>query len=225
MFRVMRHENAELTDAVLGLAAAVPLWAFVFRSKRGNFWTRMTIGAGILGLYALWKRPQLRREVPGPGDVAIGAVSAGMLYAIFQIGDRMSRAIMPSGEQDIEEVYGLRTVAPKPVIAAALVAIIGPSEELFWRGLVQHALIHRFGRARGTVLGAAAYGGIHLVTGNMTLTGAASVAGAYWGAEYAWNERLGPLLTSHILWDLWIFLIAPTPTGRNLEQRQTPQEN
>jgi membrane protease YdiL (CAAX protease family) len=200
--------------ALRGLAFALPLWAFIFRSRRGNFWVRMTLGAGSLGLYALRARPEMRRDRPKGKDVATGAISAGILYLIFQLGDRLSRRIMPTGEEDIQAVYRLRTLAPKPLIAAALVAVIGPSEELFWRGLVQHALMQRYGRPRGTALSAAAYGGTHLVTGNLTLTGAATVAGAYWGAEYALDERLAPLLASHILWDLWIFLVAPTPAGR-----------
>lgn len=196
-----------------GLAAAVPLWAWVFRSRHGNFWTRMALGAGSLGLYALRSRPGLRREAPRGWDIPVGAASAAGLYVIFQIGDRLARRVMPRGEQDIANVYRLRTLAPKAVSGALLVGVIGPSEELFWRGLVQRALMTRFGRGRGTALATAAYGGTHLVTGNLTLTGAATVAGAYWGVEYAVSPRLGPLLVSHVLWDVWIFLIQPTPTG------------
>lgn len=210
----MNARRSLFPRAVAGLAAAVPLWAFVFRSRRGNFWTRMTLGAGSLGLYALTVRPELRRELPRAGDVVVGAASAGLLYGIFQIGDRLARVIMPAGEAEIESVYRLRTFAPRPVIAMMLVGVIGPSEELFWRGLIQHAFAERFGRVPGSVAGAVAYGGTHLVTGNLTLTGAATVAGAYWGGEYALAPRLGPLLVSHILWDLWIFLVAPTPTGK-----------
>jgi uncharacterized protein len=209
-----RPKGGSLDDSLIGLALAVPTWAFVFRSRRGNFWARMTAGAGTLGLFALWRRPELRRELPDGRDILVGAGSAALLYLIFQAGDRLSRVLMPAGEDEIEAVYRLRTLAPRPLIAAALALVIGPSEELFWRGLLQHGLMRRFGRVRGTALGAAAYGATHLVTGNLTLTGAASVAGAFWGAEYAADERLGPLLASHILWDLWIFLVAPTPTGR-----------
>jgi membrane protease YdiL (CAAX protease family) len=129
----------------------------------------------------------------------------------------MARVVMPAGEEDIERIYRLRTLAPKPLIAALLVGIIGPSEELFWRGLIGRAFVQRFGRIRGTALAAVAYGGTHLVTGNLTLTGAATVAGAYWGAEYALDPRLGPLLISHVLWDIWIFLVQPTPTGKRAD--------
>lgn len=198
-----------------GVAFAAAAWPYVFRARRGNFWTRMTLASGGLGLFALTVRPELRRDLPELRDVAGGLVSAAGLYAIFQVGDRLARRIMPTGEADIEQVYRFRTLASKPLIAALLVTVIAPSEELFWRGLVQHALMQRFGTVRGTLAGTAAYGGVHVGSGNLTLSGAATVAGGYWGTEYALRPRLGPLLVSHILWDVWIFLIQPTPTGRN----------
>jgi uncharacterized protein len=173
----------------------------------------MTLGAGTLGLFALKIRPDLRKEAPRTADLVPGVLSAAGLYVIFQVGDRMARKIMPTGLEDIAEIYRLRTAANRMLIAALLVTIIGPSEELFWRGLVQDALMRRMGRDVGTLAAAAAYGGVHLGSGNLTLTGAASTAGAYWGIEYALRRRLGPLLVSHILWDVWIFLIAPTPGG------------
>jgi membrane protease YdiL (CAAX protease family) len=54
------------------------------------------------------------------------------------------------------------------------------------------------------------YGAIHLVSENLTLTGAAATAGLFWGALYAREQRLAPLIISHVSWDIWIFLIAPT---------------
>lgn len=200
--------------AILGLLAAVPIWAWVFRGAPSGFWRRMTVGAGTLGLFGLVSSPDIRDDLPEPGDLAIGAASAAGLYVIFQIGDRMARVVMPAGEEDIEKIYRLRTLAPKARIAALLVGVIAPGEELFWRGVIGRACIRRFGRVRGTLLASAAYGGTHLVTGNLTLAGAAGVAGAYWGAEYALDPRLGPLFVSHILWDIWIFLLQPTPTGK-----------
>ena len=68
----------------------------------------------------------------------------------------------------------------------------------------------RFRRWRGAALGSALYGGAHVVTGNLTLTGAASTAGAYWSALHAAGLSLPALVVSHIAWDVWTFLIAPT---------------
>jgi membrane protease YdiL (CAAX protease family) len=54
------------------------------------------------------------------------------------------------------------------------------------------------------------YGGIHVVSENLTLTGAAGVAGLFWSLLYAREQRLPGLIISHVAWDIWIFLIAPT---------------
>jgi len=101
------------------MAVATPIWTFVFRSKRANFWVRMTAGAGALGSYGLWARPEQRKELPTLKDALIGAASAGGLYVIFQIGDRLARRIMPAGTEEIASVYELRGKAPTPLITAA----------------------------------------------------------------------------------------------------------
>ena len=129
--------------ALVGIALATPIWTFVFRSKRANFWVRMTAGAGVLGSYALWARPEQRKELPSLKDTLVGVASAGGLYAIFQVGDRLARRIMPAGTEEIASVYELRGKAPTPLITALLVAVIAPSEELFWRGMVQRAFMDR----------------------------------------------------------------------------------
>jgi membrane protease YdiL (CAAX protease family) len=170
----------------------------------------MTLGVGGLGAYALAVEPAMRRERLRIRDLARGLGSAAGLYVIFQIGDRMARRIMPAGDREIAGIYALRTAAPRPAIAAALALVIGPGEELFWRGLVQRGLMRRYGRIRGTLIASSIYGGVHLVSANLTLTGAAATAGLYWGALYARDQRLAPLIISHVSWDIWIFLIAPT---------------
>jgi membrane protease YdiL (CAAX protease family) len=170
----------------------------------------MTLGVGGLGAYALAVEPAMRRERLRIRDLARGLGSAAGLYVIFQIGDRMARRIMPAGDREIAGIYAFRTAAPRPAIAAALALVIGPGEELFWRGLVQRGLMRRYGRIRGTLIASSIYGTVHLVSANLTLTGAAATAGIYWGTLYAREQRLAPLIISHVSWDIWIFLIAPT---------------
>ena len=100
---------------------------------------------------------------------------------------------------------------------------------MFWRGLVQAALMRRFGRWRGSALATAAYGGVHVTSGNFTLLGAATTAGAHWCLLYALGAPLGALVVSHVAWDIWIFLVQPTgeiaaidPAGRVVTLRVDP---
>ena len=55
-----------------------------------------------------------------------------------------------------------------------------------------------------------AYGGAHVVTGNPALIGAATVAGLYWSTLAALSVPMAALIVSHVAWDIWIFLVAPT---------------
>ncbi len=170
----------------------------------------MTFTGITLGSWALLTSRPARRATIRPLDVALGLASAGTLYATFTAGDRFARRFVPGGDRQIREIYALRTLRPKGEITARLATIIGPAEELFWRGLVQAGLMRRYGRWRGAALAAGAYGGVHVVTGNFTLMGAAGVAGAHWCALYAMGVPLGALIVSHVAWDVWIFLVQPT---------------
>ena len=193
----------------VGLAIAFGLFALTFRGSRARFWERMTLTGLVLGSMALANDAELRRLRLRERDVALGLLSAAGLYAIFQAGDRMARSVMPRGSKEIGDIYALRSLRPRSEIAARLATVIGPAEELFWRGFVQR----RVG-ARGA---AAAYGGAHLVTGNATLIGAATVAGVYWGLLRAVGMSMPALITSHIAWDIWIFLLAPTEPEQDPE--------
>lgn len=206
----MRIPIANVVRATFGLGMAQAAFAATFRGPRDRFWARMTVTGLTLGGYALAASSEARAARIRPKDVALGLGSAATLYATFWVGDRFARRFVPSGEKDIADIYGLRELRSKPEIAGRLLTIIAPAEELFWRGLVQWALMDRYGRLRGTVLATGAYGGVHIVTGNFTLFGAATVAGAHWGVLYALGMPLGALVVSHAAWDIWIFLLQPT---------------
>jgi membrane protease YdiL (CAAX protease family) len=194
----------------VGLAAAQAAFALTFRGPRPRFWQRMTLTGLGLGSYALALSPDARRVRIGPREVALGLASASVLYLTFQAGDRFARRVVPGGEAQIRDIYALRSLRPKGEIAVRLLAVIAPAEELFWRGLVQAGLMRWLGRWPGAAAGAAAYGGVHLVTGNFTLFGAAGIAGTHWATLYALGMPIGALIVSHAAWDVWIFLLQPT---------------
>ena len=200
---------------------AFGFFALTFRGPRRKFWDRMT-GTGVsLGTLALVAEPKLRRTRIGFKDILMGIGSAAALYGIFHIGDRISRVVVPKGGEQIEEIYKLKRIRPRRELMLRLGLVIGPSEEFFWRGFLQDGLMQRFGRFWGTLMGVAAYGGAHLISGNFTLVGAATVAGAFWGGLYALGMPLGGLIVSHIIWDNLIFLIAPTT---RLEEEQNADQ-
>jgi membrane protease YdiL (CAAX protease family) len=197
----------------LGLALAAALFGLTFGGPRRRFWQRMT-GTGLaLGSLALTARPELRKTRIGWRDLWLGISSAGLLYGLFQLGDRFASRLLPTGSRDIQAIYQLNQLRPRGELMARLSIIIAPAEELFWRGLVQQGLMVRFGRVPAAALATAAYAGVHLPSRNLTLIGAAGVVGAFWGGMLALGAPLGALIASHIVWDNLIFLFAPTPGG------------
>lgn len=214
----MTHERRPGTPAdapgdlalAIALASAGLAFGATFRGPRHRFWQRMTLTGLGLGSLALVTSAPARRARIHWWHVPLGLLSAGILYLTFQLGDRFARRFVPSGDREIREIYALRTLRPKEEIAARLGTIVGPAEELFWRGLVQAALMRRFGRWPGAALAAMAYAGVHVTSGNFTLLGAAGVAGAHWSTLYAAGVPLGALIVSHVAWDVWIFLVQPT---------------
>jgi membrane protease YdiL (CAAX protease family) len=186
----------------LGIGAAVAAFGRVFRGPGERFWDRMTATGLVLGGLALATDRDARRVHVGPREIASGLATAAGLYGIFRVGDAVARKVMPRGGEEIGDIYALRSLRPKEELAARLGLVIGPAEELFWRGFVQ-------GRA-GYLTATALYGGAHIVTENATLIGAATIAGAYWGLLRAFGMPLWALVVSHVAWDIWIFLVAPT---------------
>jgi membrane protease YdiL (CAAX protease family) len=195
--------------AKLGLLIAYPAFALTFRGSRDRFWDRMTTTGAVLGTLAIAGDRSLQRPRIQSRDLALGLGLAAGLYGIFQIGDRIARRILPTGEENIRDIYRLRDLAPTEKIAFRLATVVGPAEELFWRGLIQRSLAARLGKLPGALAASAAYGGAHVVTGNPALVGAATVAGLYWSTLALFGTPMAALIISHITWDIWIFLIAP----------------
>lgn len=195
-----------------------------FGGPRSEFWPRMTQTGGVLGGLALATTPQLRSPRIGWRDMLVGIASAGGLYVVFQVGDRVSRAVLPSASREVAEIYALRALRPWPELALRLALVIGPAEELFWRGLVQGRLSRRVGPWRAAALATASYGAAHLASRNLTLVGAATVAGAYWSALAAAGASMSALVVSHVAWDIWIFLVAPTEGDPSRASRSGDQD-
>lgn len=202
------RKQAPLLSLAVFLAAG--LFALTFRGPRSRFWDRMTATGLILGTLSLAAQPQLRKIRFSPRDMLLGVLSAAGLYGIFHLGDRLARIIVPGGGEQIAEIYELKRIRPRVELMARLGFVIGPAEELFWRGFLQRGLMDLWGSLWGTLISALAYGGVHIASGNFTLVGAATVAGAFWGGLYGLGVPLGALIVSHVLWDNFIFLIAPT---------------
>ena len=183
------------------------LWYLVFRSEYFNFWLRLTSVVFILSLIAISNLDlDLSLELK---DIYLGLAFAVILYLIFYLGREISSLILPFSLDNIMKVYQYRQELDPIYISLLLLFIIGPGEELFWRAYIQEEMIDRLGLRQGYLLTALLYSLIHLWTENIILILAALVAGLFWGALFLKYKKIVPIIISHAVWDLLVFILFP----------------
>jgi len=144
-------------------------------------------------------------------SILLGVVSAGLLWVIFYIGNQVSTQLFDFAKPQISSIYNLRDGTKSAFIALELFLLVGPAEVIFWQGLVQSGMMEKLGDMKGFILTTLIYSIVHLFSFNFMLIMAAMVCGAFWGFMYmVFKPRnLVPLLISHALWDVMVFVILP----------------
>jgi uncharacterized protein len=181
-----------------------------------GFWVQMAGTNIILVLAAQFAEgtllPRLAKDaVKQRGSkILLGLLSALLLYLLFFAGNALCRSMLPlAAASQISQVYALKTQLPAWQIALLLIFVIGPGEEIFWRGFV----LHNFRAAHSPILSLAAasaiYAAVHIASGNWLLIMAAAICGLFWGGLYLWRGSLLLNIVSHIVWDVAVFLILP----------------
>lgn len=193
------------------ISLATLAWGIMFGLKLGNFWLNMTVAASFLaaiGMYA--QRNELSRLLRfTPSHIAVGVVSAAALYLVFFVGDRVSSAILPFAADQVADIYGMKAQMNSLIIGALLFFIVGPAEELFWRGFLQDRFAARWGDNTGWIAGGLVYAAVHIWAWSFMLFMAALICGLFWGWMYKHYRSLWPGIISHAVWDLFIFIIVP----------------
>ena len=182
-------------------------WAFTFGLAWGNFWLKIGVTVVCVCAYALaWKPVRIRFAWR---SVAWGVVSAAALYLVFFVGNTVAPLVLRGAHTQVGSIYGLGEGSSKIWIFLLLFFVTGPGEEIFWRGFLQGQLETKWGPLTGFAVATAIYGCVHVFSGNPMLVLAALVAGAFWGALYAWKKDLLLLIVSHSVWSAFIFAVAP----------------
>ncbi len=196
--------SAEGRRAVLTLPAAYALWFFTFQVPVLDFWIRITISAFILLAIALSLGRKEISARPSVTGIAVGLVSAVLLYLFFWSGYQVLKGL-PQFTGQISSVYSLKAAEPVSVIATVLLFPIGPTEEIYWRGFVQNALSKRLSTRSSVLLTSVLYSSIHIPTLNPALMLTAFIGGLVWG--YVFHRfGLASAIVSHTLWDEMIFV-------------------
>jgi membrane protease YdiL (CAAX protease family) len=141
--------------------------------------------------------------------IGLGLLSAAFLYGLFFAGNYLSRLWFGFAESGIDNVYTFKGNAPALRIALLMVLVIGPGEEIFWRGFLQRHYASKWGKWPGFIIALVLYTGVHVFTGNFMLVMAALICGIFWGWLYLKYESMLLNVVSHTIWDIVVFLVLP----------------
>lgn len=199
-------------------AVAAALFIALFRLQRLgplDFWAWLAanvvlvVGLGLVLDRGFAARLRLDFASAPLRKIGIGVASAALLYAVFAAGRLLALELFPFAAAGIGRVYALKSGVPLLRVVLLVALVIGPGEELFWRGFFQHNVAETAGRRRGFVLAALLYAAVHLASGNVMLVLAAAVCGLFWGWLYLRFRSPLANVVSHTLWDLAVFVIFP----------------
>ncbi len=207
----MNKERAELVAVAVSLPLAFVLWYGTFAVDTGNFWVKIAVSAAILGIISLWMMGAVREQLLHikKRHISLGIASAVILYGIFWLGKWILTSLYAAAPSEIGSLYARREVLSPWLIAPLLLLVTGPAEEIYWRGLLQRVLVQRIGPMSGLLLAAVGYALVHIWTLNTSLLLAAFTAGLIWGWIYLVERSLVPVIISHALWSVTIFVLLP----------------
>lgn len=193
---------------------AAVLWTLMFSPLTApyvNFWWAMTASAAALSLLAIKFRPSLWREIRfSLSEILLGVAIAVALWLVFWVGDKVSQLMFDFARPQVDTIYGMKSGESLWLLTFLMLFIIGPAEEIFWRGYVQRTLSERVNPNMGFILTIAVYSLVHAGSCNFMLTMAALVAGFAWGVLYRFfPQHFGAIILSHALWDVAVFIWFP----------------
>ena len=199
---------------LIGICIATVLWTIMFSpwtAPHINFWVMMTCSGLTLTLYSTWASPGWWKDIKVSfSDVAIGVALAAALWGVFWIGDRLSSMMFGFARPQVDMIYGMKEGENPLVLNLLMLFIIGPAEEIFWRGYIQKNLSARRNPNWGFIVTTLVYSLVHVSKFNFMLIMAAAVAGFIWGLAYRFfPERLGAIIISHAIWDCAVFIWFP----------------
>ena len=193
---------------------AAVLWTVMFcplTAPYVNFWWMMTASACTLSVLAaifcrgLWK--DIRNDLP---NILIGAGIAVALWGVFWVGDKLSQIMFNFARPQVDVIYSMKDGESQWLLTVLMLFLIGPAEEIFWRGYIQKTFSQYWNPNMGLIVTTAIYSVVHAGSCNFMLTMAALVAGLAWGLIYRFfPDRLGALIVSHALWDVAVFIWFP----------------
>ncbi|MFE8698027.1 CPBP family intramembrane glutamic endopeptidase [Cytobacillus sp. FJAT-53684] len=191
---------------IIGLVLAHVLMYFTFQDK-AVFWYIFTASLLFLISYSILNE-EVEDQLPFFSYLMYGVTSGFILFGLFWLGNNLIELLNLPFTKEIAKLYGRYS----PTMLwhyIVLLLIIIPGEELFWRGFVQKRMLNYTRIPMGILLSSLLYASVHLYSTHWILAFAALIAGLYWGFLYAWKKSMPLVIVSHLIFDLFLFVILP----------------
>lgn len=203
-----------MKKAVFTIFVAAILWTIMFcpiTAPYVNFWWMMTASACTLSLLATFFGRDWWKDVRiDLSNILLGIAIAVALWSVFWIGDKLSQLMFNFARPQVDIIYGMKDGESPLLLTLLMLFLIGPAEEIFWRGYIQKSFSQYWNPNVGMVVTTAIYSLVHAGSCNFMLTMAALVAGLAWGIMYRFfPEKFGAIIISHALWDVAVFIWFP----------------
>ncbi len=210
----MTSETVSLKKPLVGFFIAAVLWTVMFSpwtAPHVNFWVMMTCSGLVLTLYSAWAGPGWWKEVRlDLSNILTGVALAAALWGVFWLGEFFSTLLFDFARPQVDMIYGMKDGENPWVLTALMLLIIGPAEEIFWRGYLQKNFSRKWNPDKAFIVTTLMYSLVHISKFNFMLIMAAMVAGIVWGLAYRFfPEKLGAIIVSHALWDCAVFIWFP----------------
>ena len=198
----------------LAISIAAVLWFVMFSpwtAPHVNFWVMMTFSGLTLTAYSTWASPGWWKDIRlDLNNILLGVALAAVLWGVFWVGDKLSSLMFDFARPQVDMIYGMKEGENPWVLTALMLLIIGPAEEIFWRGYLQKSFSKKWNPNIGFIVTTLMYSLVHVSKFNFMLIMAAAVAGFVWGLAYRfYPEKFGAILLSHALWDCAVFIWFP----------------
>lgn len=190
------------------------LWTVMFSPWTAPFvpfWWMMTFSAFTLTVLSSIVSPGWWKCVRwSVSNLLFGIVIAVVLWCVFWVGDKASTWLFDFARPQVNLIYGMKEGESPWLLSCLLLFLIGPAEEIFWRGYVQETFSKKFSPNTGFILATACYTLVHIASFNFMLIMASMVCGLAWGLLYRFfPQRFSAIILSHALWDVAVFVWFP----------------
>ncbi|MBP3038398.1 CPBP family intramembrane metalloprotease [Bacillaceae bacterium Marseille-Q3522] len=174
---------------------------------RSIFWYIVTACVLFLISYSIFHEEIEDRISPSQYFI-VGTISGLLLFGLFWAGFQIINLFHLPYINSIEALY--KRFAPSALWHyIVLMLIIIPGEEIFWRGFVQKRLAKMMKTSWAIVAASLLYASVQLYSGFAIHFIAALIAGTFWGILYAWKKSMPLVIVSHLIFDLFLFLLLP----------------